>query len=262
MEGTMNKIIFITGASSGFGEATAREFARHGYDLLLLSRRASRLDTLKKELEHEHKDIIVHTIQADVQDKRAVFESIASLPAAFKHIDILVNNAGLALGQDTFSEADLEDFEVMVDTNIKGVLYVTKAVLPLMGKGGYIFNLGSVAGTYSYAGGNVYGATKAFVRQLSFNLRNDLRGRGIRVTNIEPGLCKTEFSLVRFKGDKKRADAVYENTEFITAENIATIIYNCASLPANVNVNSVEVMATSQTWAGFFFEKEIATRSE
>lgn len=254
-EGKMRKVIFITGATSGFGEAAAREFARHEYDLILLARRENRLSSLKEELVSKHKGIKIHTIKADVRDKKAVEESVATLPEGFKRIDILLNNAGLASGQDKFGEADVEDFEVMVDTNIKGVLYVTKSVLPRINRGGTIFNIGSVAGSYSYVGANVYGATKAFVAQLSMNLRNDLRGTGIRVTNIEPGLCKTEFSLVRFKGNKEKADAVYEGTQFVTAENIATILYNCASLPPNVNINRLEVMATSQTWAGFFFER-------
>lgn len=249
----MSKNILITGTTSGFGEATALLFAKNGYNTILLARRKERLDSLKDSIAKF--GVKAHTICADVRDKKAIFESIESLPKEFKNIEILVNNAGLALGQDKFGDAKMDDLETMVDTNIKGVLYVTKAVLPLMNKGGYIFNIGSVAGNWSYQGSNVYGGTKAFIKQFSLNLRNDIRGSGIRVTNIEPGLCKTEFSLVRFKGDKEKADKVYENTEFITAENIAQIIYSCAILPKNVNINSLEVMATTQTWAGFFHER-------
>lgn len=249
----MNKVIFITGATSGFGKATALKFAKNGYDVILLGRREERLKKLKDDI--LKMGVKAHTICADVRDKEAVFKAIDNLPDEFRKIEILVNNAGLALGQDKFGDAKMDDLETMVDTNIKGVLYITKAVLPLINKGGYIFNIGSVAGNWSYQGSNVYGGTKAFIKQFSLNLRNDIRGSGIRVTNIEPGLCKTEFSLVRFKGDKQKADKVYENTQFITADNIAEIIYSCAILPKNVNINSLEVMTTNQTWAGFFHER-------
>ena len=180
------------------------------------------------------------------------------MPENFKDIEVLVNNAGLALGQERTIDASIEDFETMVDTNIKGLLYSTKAVLPIMTqrKSGYIFNLGSVAGHWPYPGGNVYGGTKAFVKQFSYNLRNDLLGTGIRVTEIAPGLCKTEFSEVRFKGDKAKADSIYANTQFITADDIATMVLNCLNLPKSVNVNLLEVMATTQTWAGFYFERD------
>ena len=250
----MKNTAFITGASSGFGEAIAREFAKQNYNLIILGRRLERLENLKNEL----KNVDVHILNIDVRDKNAIFEAVKNLPENFKNIEILVNNAGLALGQEKAQDAALEDFETMIDTNIKGLIYTTKAVLPIMvaKKSGYIFNLGSVAGTWPYPGGNVYGATKAFVKQFSFNLRNDLKGTHIRVTNIEPGLCKTEFSVVRFKGDTQKADKVYENTEYITAENIAQIVLNCANLPKNVNINSLEVMATTQSWAGFFFERD------
>ncbi|QKF92147.1 SDR family NAD(P)-dependent oxidoreductase [Campylobacter sp. CCUG 57310] len=248
----MKQTAFITGATSGFGEATARALSKEGYKLILLGRREDRLKRLAAELGN------AHTIAADIRDKEKIFREVANLPENFKDIEILVNNAGLALGQEKTNEASIEDFETMIDTNIKGLLYVTKAVLPIMTarKSGYIINLGSVAGEWPYPGGNVYGGTKAFVKQFSFNLRNDLQGTGIRVTQIAPGIAKTEFSLVRFKGDSAKADAVYDKTRFITSEDIARIIVDCINLPKHVNINSLEVMATTQTWAGFAFERE------
>lgn len=249
----MNKTIFITGATSGFGRALAYKFGLAGYDLVLLGRRKDRLEAIANDI----KGVKIYQICADIRDKNLIFSKISELEKNGVNIDILVNNAGLALGVAGVGDASLDDFETMIDTNIKGLLYVTKAVLPIMiqNKSGYIFNLGSVAGNWPYPGGNVYGGTKAFVKQFSFNLRNDLVGKNIRVTNIEPGLCKTEFSLVRFKGDTQKADAVYEGTSYVSAENIADIIFACANMPQNVNINSLEVMATTQTWAGFAFER-------
>lgn len=247
----MSKVVFITGATSGFGLETARLYAKNGFKVIALGRRADRLDSLKKEFENG----VIYPLEVDVRDKEAIFKAVDGLPNELKSIDILVNNAGLALGQEGVKDASIDDFEVMIDTNIKGFLYATKAVLPLMQRGGTIFSIGSVAGNWPYAGGNVYGGTKAFVKQFSLNLRNDIRGSGVRVTNIEPGLCKTEFSLVRFKGDEVKAKAPYENTEYVKASDIARIIYEISNLPANVNINRVEVMATTQSFAGFFFEK-------
>lgn len=247
----MKNTAFITGATSGFGEAIARKLSREGYKIIALGRRKERLEKLASELGN------THIIACDIRDKNAIFEAVKNLPENFKDIEILVNNAGLALGIDGFCETSLDDMETMIDTNIKGMIYVSKAVLPIMKerKGGYVFSIGSVAGSWPYAGGNVYGGTKAFVRQFSLNLRNDLRGTGIRVTDIAPGLCKTEFSEVRFKGDIAKADAVYANTQFITADDIATILLNCVNMPQSVNINIVEVMATTQTWAGFHLER-------
>lgn len=249
----MNKTVFVTGATSGFGKEIAKTFAKEGYNLIILGRRKEKLQELKEEL----RDTKIHLLCVDIRDKETVFKEIKNLPDDFKNIEILINNAGLALGQDKVQDASIEDFETMIDTNIKGLLYVTKAVLPLMieNKNGYIFNLGSVAGTWPYPGGHVYGGTKSFVKQFSFNLRNDLAGTGIRVTNIEPGIAKTEFSLVRFKGDKARADSVYEGTKYISANDIANIILECSKFPKHVNINSLEVMPTTQTWAGFSFER-------
>ncbi|WP_169784992.1 SDR family NAD(P)-dependent oxidoreductase [Campylobacter curvus] len=248
----MKGTAFITGATSGFGDAIARRLSLDGYKIIALGRRKERLEKLADELGN------THIIAADIRDKKAVFDAVRSLPENFKDIEVLVNNAGLALGQEKTIDASIEDFETMVDTNIKGLLYSTKAVLPIMTqrKSGYIFNLGSVAGHWPYPGGNVYGGTKAFVKQFSYNLRNDLLGTGIRVTEIAPGLCKTEFSEVRFKGDKAKADSIYANTQFITADDIATMVLNCLNLPKSVNVNLLEVMATTQTWAGFHFERD------
>ena len=248
----MKGTAFITGATSGFGDAITRRLSLEGYKIIALGRRKERLEKLAGELGN------THIIAADIRDKKAVFDAVKNLPENFKDIEVLVNNAGLALGQERTIDASIEDFETMVDTNIKGLLYSTKAVLPIMTqrKSGYIFNLGSVAGHWPYPGGNVYGGTKAFVKQFSYNLRNDLLGTGIRVTEIAPGLCKTEFSEVRFKGDKAKADSIYANTQFITADDIATMVLNCLNLPKSVNVNLLEVMATTQTWAGFYFERD------
>ena len=247
----MKKTAFVTGATSGFGEAIARRLSKEGYKIVALARREDRLKKLANELGD------THIIVADIRDKEAVFKAVESLPDKFKDIELLVNNAGMALGLEKTIDAKVEDFETMIDTNVKGLIYSTKAVLPLLYKQekGYIFNLGSTAGSWPYPGSNVYGATKAFVKQFSLNLRNDLVGTNIRVTNIEPGLCKTEFSEVRFRGDKTKADSLYENTNFITSEDIATILVNCLNMPGSVNINRVEVMANTQTWAGLAIEK-------
>ncbi len=250
----MSKIVFITGATSGFGEATAIKFAMAGYKVIITGRRRERLDALKAKLPHA--DIL--PLCFDVQNKEEVFHAIASLPTAYQEIDILVNNAGLALGLERANDAHLEDWEQMIDTNIKGLLYVTKAVLPTMvkRKTGYIFNLSSTAASWPYEGGNVYGATKAFVKQFSLNLRTDLKGTHVRVTNIEPGFSQTEFSDVRFKGDTQKAHQLYENTTPLLAEDIAQTIFTLAELPAHVNVNRIEIMPTCQSYAGLVVEKK------
>ena len=248
----MSKIVLVTGATSGFGWGIASLFAQNGYKVVATGRRQERLDELKAKFEN------IYTLKMDITDKKCVFDAISTLPQEYKNVDILVNNAGLALGLEGANEANLDDWEIMVNTNIKGLLYVTKAVLPQMKerKSGYIFNIGSIAGNWPYFGANVYGATKAFVKQFSLNLRNDLKGTNIRVTNIEPGFAQTEFSLVRFKGDKQKADSVYENITALSAEDIAKVIFSCVNLPPHVNINNLEVMPTSQTWAGFDFFKE------
>jgi len=245
----MSKIVLVTGATSGFGRETVRMFAKDGCKIIAIGRREERLKELKKELI----DYEVHTIALDVRDKEAVFDAIKNLPKEYKEIDILVNNAGLALGLEKAPDALLEDWEIMIDTNIKGLMYITKAVLPTMvkRKTGYIFNLGSIAGNWPYEGANVYGSTKAFVQQFSLNLRTDLKGTNIRVSNIEPGFSKTEFSNIRFKGDDEKANAIYDGLQPLVAEDIANLIFTLSKLPPHVNVNTLEVMPTAQTWAGF-----------
>lgn len=246
------KTILITGVSSGFGLEMTKLFSKNKYRVIGVARREDRLEKLKKKI---GKNFL--PIKLDVADKKEVFKSLSKLPKPFNKVDILVNNAGFALGLDRANDAFLEDWEKMIDTNIKGLIYVTKAILPIMikQKSGYIFNLGSTAGTWPYEGGNVYGATKSFVKQFSFNLRCDLKGTNIRVTNIEPGLAQTEFSNIRFKGDDKRADGVYEGVKPLNAKDISNIIFMCASQPSHVNINSLEVMPTCQSWGALTVAK-------
>ena len=243
----MKKIVLITGASSGFGEGCARRFARAGYSLILIARRLERLQILQRELGGPKK---VHIIQLDVRDRKAVQAVSGKIPTAFSRISILINNAGLALGLEPSQEANLEDWETMIDTNIKGLVYFTRLILPGMveRKEGHVINIGSVAGNWPYRGGNVYGATKAFVQHFSRNLRSDVLGTNVRVTNIEPGLAETEFSLVRFKGDKERSKKVYQGVKPLTSEDIGEIVFWVSNLPPHVNINTLEVMPTGQAW--------------
>lgn len=240
--------VLVTGASSGIGEATARLFAAAGARVILAARRAERLATLQAEL--GERSLIV---PLDVRDRAATFAAIEALPEAFASVSILVNNAGLALGLSPAESIDLDDAETMIDTNLKGLVTCTRALLPgMIARGvGHIINLGSVAGSYPYPGGNVYAGSKAFVHQFSLALRADLLGKGVRVTSIEPGMVETEFSRVRFKGDDDRADAVYQNFEALTADDIAQSIFWCASLPARVNINRLELMSQSQSFGPF-----------
>ena len=244
------KTIFITGASSGFGEATARKFSSEGHRLILLARRREKLIDLAHQLGGENK---CHFICADVRDKEEVENALSGLPEDFRSIDVLVNNAGLALGLGPAEDASLKDWEIMVDTNIKGVIYLTKALLPgMIRRGrGQIINIGSVAGSWPYPGGNVYGGTKAFVQQFSRNLRSDLSGKNIRVSLVEPGMSETEFSLIRFEGDQDKAKAVYHSMNPLSAEDIAETVFWICSMPAHVNVNQVELMPIAQAWAPF-----------
>lgn len=250
----MKKIVFITGATSGFGRACAWRFANEGWRLILAARRNERLKELQKEL---GKMEPVHIITMDVRNRKAVQVATENLPNEFKNVDVLINNAGLALGLEPANEADLDDWETMVDTNIKGLMYCTRSLLPGMAlrKQGHIINIGSVAGNWPYPGGNVYGATKAFVKQFSNNLRSDLLGTRIRVTNIEPGMAESEFSVVRFEGDKDKAAQVYEGMKPLTPDDIAEIVFWVASRPSHVNINSLEVMPTSQSWAPFAVQR-------
>jgi 3-hydroxy acid dehydrogenase / malonic semialdehyde reductase len=245
-------IVFITGASSGFGAAIARRFAGIGARLILAARRFDRLRALGAAL-----GVPVHLLTLDVRDRVSVERAVAELPAEFAEVSVLVNNAGGAMGLEPAQEAHIEDWEAMVDTNIKGVLYATRALLPGMvaRERGHIINLGSVAGTYPYPGGNVYGATKAFVEQFSLNLRADLAGHRVRVTNVEPGMAETEFSLVRFKGDEEKARAAYRGFPPLTAEDVAEVVLFCATLPEHVNVNRLEMMSVMQSFAGFSIKR-------
>ncbi len=239
------KTIMITGATSGFGETCARLFSSNGWKVIITGRRQQRLDSLQTELGGADN---VHSCCFDITDRDAVTDAFANLPEAFSDIDVLVNNAGLALGLEPAYKTDLDDWEQMVDTNIKGLMYCTHTVLPMMTKRaqGYIINIGSIAGNWPYPGGNVYCASKAFVRQFSLALRADLLGTGIRVTNIEPGNAETEFSKVRFKENDQRADKVYQNTKALTAEDIANTVLWLANTPKHVNVTTMEIMPTEQ----------------
>ncbi len=244
------KTIMITGASSGFGAACARVFAEKGNRLILAARRLEPLLALEQELSDR---AAVQCIRLDVRERAAVDAVVAGLPEVFREIDLLVNNAGLALGLEPAHQAFLDDWDTMVDTNIKGVMYCTRAVLPGMvaRNRGQIINIGSTAGAWPYPGGNVYGGTKAFVEQFTRNLRADLLGTRVRATCIAPGMAETEFSSVRFKGDQEKADKVYEGTEPLTAEDIAGIIKWASDQPEHVNVNFLEVMSVFQSWGPF-----------
>ncbi len=241
-------LILVTGATAGFGEAITRRFVANGHRVIATGRRAERLKTLQDALGDS-----VLTLQLDVRNRAAIESAISSLPAEWRDIDVLVNNAGLALGMEPAHKANADDWETMIDTNTKGLVYMTRAVLPGMVERnrGHVINIGSIAGSWPYAGGNVYGATKAFVRQFSLNLRTDLSGTGVRVTDIEPGLVGgTEFSNVRFKGDDDKADKTYQNTQPLTPEDVTEAVWWVATLPAHVNINTLEMMPVSQTFAG------------
>ena len=241
--------VFVTGASAGFGAEIARRFIATGARVVLAARREDRLEALVAELGPNAQAVVL-----DVRDRAAVEAVIAR----FDDIDVLVNNAGLARGLNPAPTAVLDDWEQMVDTNCKGLMQVTRAVLPGMvaRKKGHVINLGSVAGTYPYPGGNVYGATKAFVHQFSLNLRSDLHGTGVRVTCIEPGLVGgTEFSLVRFDGQADKAAAVYANTQPLTASDIAEAVLWATAQPAHVNINVIELMPVVQSFAPFQIQR-------
>ena len=247
------RIVFVTGASAGYGAAIARRYAKQGARVVALARRADKLEALATEF-----GALVLPLVADVRDQAAVERAVESLPAAFAEVDVLVNNAGLALGLEPAQRAELDNWERMIDTNCKGLVYATRAILPgMVARGrGHVVNIGSIAGSYPYAGGNVYGATKAFVHQFSLNLRSDLPGTGVRVTCIEPGMTGgTEFSEVRYHGDRQKAASVYAGTEPLTAEDIAEAVVWATSQPAHVNVNTIELMPTCQSFAGFQVER-------
>ena len=245
--------VLVTGASAGFGAAIARRFVAEGATVIASARRTDRLEALAAELGPR-----LVPVALDVRDPAAVAHLLAGLPDDVAAIDVLVNNAGLALGLEPAHEADLDDWDQMLDTNCKGLVHVTRAVLPgMVERGrGHVVNLGSVAGTYPYPGNNVYGATKAFVHQFSLNLRSDLHGSGVRVTSIEPGMAETEFTTVRFAGDQAKADAVYGGMQPLTADDIAASVLWAVSQPAHVNVNVIELMPVAQSFAPFQVARE------
>jgi NADP-dependent L-serine/L-allo-threonine dehydrogenase ydfG len=252
--------ILITGASAGFGEAMCHAFTAAGFNVVGAARRMEKLQALAEELGGSF-----YPLQMDVADTSSVPAALQSLPEGFREIDCLINNAGLALGLDSADKADFADWQTMIQTNIVGLTFLTRQILPQMveRKSGYIINIGSIAGNYPYPGGNVYGATKAFVRQFSLNLRADLAGTGIRVTDIEPGLCGgTEFSNVRFKGDDERAAGVYENIRFIRPEDIADTALWLYRRPAHMNVNTIEIMPVAQSFGALPVVREIPPAPE
>lgn len=251
----MTRTVFITGASSGFGAACARKFAADGNRLILLARRQQRLQALADELKH----CDTHLISIDITDQQALEMAIQRLPEAFNSPDILINNAGLALGLSGADQAELSHWQQMIDTNITALVHLTRLILPGMVSRdrGHIINIGSTAGNWPYPGGNVYGATKAFVKQFSRGLRADLLGKRIKVTNIEPGLAETEFSLVRFGHDAGRAAEVYDGTKPISAEDLADIIHWVCNTPAHININALEIMPLCQSWGPFRIDRQM-----
>jgi 3-hydroxy acid dehydrogenase / malonic semialdehyde reductase len=250
----MNKTIMITGATSGFGRATAMRFAKDGYNIIITGRRKEKLYELEKELP-KYKNIKVLPLNFDVRMRNEVETEIRKLPEEWKTIDILVNNAGLAVGLDHIDKGNIDDWERMIDTNVKGLLYVTRAVVPLMVKRncGHIINIGSIAGKEVYENGNVYCASKSAADMLSRSMRIDLLKNNIKVTHISPGMAETEFSLVRFKGDEEKAKNVYTGIDPLTAEDVAETIYFCATRPAHVCINDLAITCTQQAGANHSF---------
>ena len=243
----MSMTVFVTGASAGFGAAITKKFVTEGHRVVASGRRQERLKALADELATDR----LHTLVLDVRDRSAVEHAVSTLPPEFAEIDVAVNNAGLALGLEPAHKADIEAWEQMVDTNVKGLMYVTRVLLPGMvaRNRGHIVNISSTAANYPYPGGNVYGATKAFVRQFSLNLRADLLGTKVRVTDVEPGLVGgTEFSVVRFKGDQDRAAKIYDQADALTAEDVAETVYWVTTLPARMNINTIELMPVTQSF--------------
>ncbi len=252
----MNKNVFITGATSGIGKACAEKFAAAQCNLIITGRRAERLAAIQQELTTQY-GIKVHTLCFDVQHRSAVNNAIATLPEAWQQVDILVNNAGLALGKEPFDEADMDDWETMLNSNVHGLLYVTRALMPLIKKSGqgHIINMGSVAGKEVYENGNVYCASKFAVDAISKAMRIDLLKHGIKVTAIQPGAVETEFSLVRFKQDEDKANAAYTGFTPLTAADIADSVYYCASLPAHVCINDLVITCLQQAGTYYFYKK-------
>ena len=244
----MTRTALITGATSGFGAAAVRRFVAAGWRVIATGRRADRLQALVDELGADK----VHAAAFDIRDETALDDALYALPAAFRDIDLLVNNAGLALGTAPAQQASLEDWRTMIETNVLALVTVTRRLLPLLvERKGAIINIGSIAGSYPYPGGNTYGGTKAFVRQFSLGLRSDLHGTGVRVTDIEPGMAETEFTLVRTHGDQAASDKLYAGAQPMTADDIAEQIFYVATLPPHLNINRLEIMPVTQSFAGF-----------
>lgn len=244
----MTRTALITGATSGFGAAAVRRFVAAGWRVIATGRRADRLQALVDELGAAH----IHAAVFDVRDEAALEAALDALPEAFRGIDLLVNNAGLALGTAPAQQASLDDWRTMIETNVLALVTVTRRLLPLLvERKGAIINIGSIAGSYPYPGGNTYGGTKAFVRQFSLGLRSDLHGTGVRVTDIEPGMAETEFTLVRTHGDQAASDKLYAGAQPMTAEDIAEQIFYVATLPPHLNINRLEIMPVTQSFAGF-----------
>ncbi len=245
-----NQTVVITGASSGIGKSCAKMFAKEGVSLILAARRRDKLEAVAREIKQAHQSK-VYLLEMDVSDRAAVAKSFASLPESWRNIDILVNNAGLSRGLDKLQEGDIQNWEEMIDTNLKGLLYVTRSLLPGMVERdrGHIVNIGSIAGHQNYPGGNVYCATKAAVRALSEGLKMDLFGTPIRVSSVDPGTVETDFSNVRFRGDTDKAKKVYQGMNPLTPDDIAEVVVFCATRPANVNMSEVLVLATDQSSA-------------
>src|SRR5690606_15593358 len=249
----MNKIVFITGATSGFGEACALRFAEAGYDIIINGRRADRLKRLKNDIEEKF-SVKVLSLPFDVSKRNDVFSAVDTITGNWRNIDVLINNAGLALGRDFFDEADLDEWDTMIDTNVKGLLYVSRAVLPLMisQNKGHVINLGSVAAKEVYEKGNVYCASKFAVDALSKSMRIDMLRHNIKGTAVHPGAAETEFSLVRFKGDEAKANAVYEGFQPLTAKDVADVIFYCTTVPAHVCINDLVICPSQQADAIYF----------
>ena len=244
----MTRTALITGATSGFGAAAVRRFVAAGWRVIATGRRADRLQALVDELGADK----VHAAAFDIRDEAALDAALDALPAAFRDIDLLVNNAGLALGTAPAQQASLDDWRTMIETNVLALVTVTRRLLPLLvERKGAIINIGSIAGSYPYPGGNTYGGTKAFVRQFSLGLRSDLHGTGVRVTDIEPGMAETEFTLVRTHGDQAASDKLYAGAQPMTADDIAEQIFYVSTLPPHLNINRLEIMPVTQSFAGF-----------
>lgn len=244
----MSKTVLITGATSGFGAAAVHLFAKAGWKVIATGRRQERLAPLVEAFGRD----VIHAAAFDIRDAAALDAAMASLPTEFTDIDVLVNNAGLALGTKPAQDADLSQWRQMIETNITALVTLTHRLLPaLIARKGAIINIASVASSYPYTGGNVYGGTKAFVKQFSLGLRSDLHGTGVRVTSIEPGMAETEFTLVRTGGDQAASDTLYGGASPMTAQDIAEQIFYVANLPAHLNINRLEIMPVSQSFAGF-----------